>query len=115
MRTHQWGIALALVARVLWAEYVHYNPNTWMMVEAFETKRECEAVKARQDKIRESYEAAHLKLGRTPSSVMKADYSCWPDPLTRERNNHTPGEQGRIGGMDDTTGDDPALCMGIVA
>jgi hypothetical protein len=80
MRIHQWGVALILVAWVLWSESEFFRSPP-RMEEAFETKRECEARKAWHDKAWKSHEAAHLELGRTPSHAMKNYYSCWPDTI----------------------------------
>jgi hypothetical protein len=80
MRIHQWGVALSLVAWVLWAELA-FLQDTPRMVEAFETKGECEAKKAWADKAWKSYEAEVSALGHTPARMMKNDYSCWPDTI----------------------------------
>ena len=81
MRIHQWGIGLSLVAWGLWTEFAFFPEDTPRMEEAFETKGECEAKKARVDKAWKSYEARALAGGHTPAYTFKSDYSCWPDTI----------------------------------
>jgi hypothetical protein len=78
MRTCRWAVVLVLTAWVLWYEYANplksmqgQPPTNWTMTDAFETKQECEAVKARRNTLPKGW----THQWWTP------EYSCWPDTV----------------------------------
>jgi hypothetical protein len=76
-------------AWVLWAQHDVYSIRTklptsetvWVMFEAFETKRTCEADRTWWTNYWMSLKAKDPSISRSATHVVEHRYSCWPDTI----------------------------------
>jgi hypothetical protein len=84
-----WCLGLLLGAWVLWAQNDVYSLSTklptgetiWVVFEAFETKRACEAERTRHTNLQKSLKAQEPNFGHSATHVVEQKYSCWPDTI----------------------------------